>query len=163
SPKRARRELDFYLALGPATAATAGDAAPETLRIFSHARALLGNSGTPTEQMTVLWGAYLAHSERAEHSSALEVVRQFLDLADRYEHPGMSALANRFMGQTLGYMGAFVESRAQLERTLELCAAHRETIAAYRRFGTDDEVMAQLFLASTLLLLGYPQQSAAAM
>jgi tetratricopeptide (TPR) repeat protein len=163
SPERVRRELNFYLALGPATAATAGDAAPETLRIFSHARALLGDAGTPTEQMTVQWGAYLAHSERAEHSSALEVARQFLAFANRYEHPGMSALANRFMGQTLNYMGAFVEARLQLERTLALCAAHQETIAAYRRFGTDDEVMALMFLASTLLILGYPEQSDAAM
>ncbi len=163
SPKRVRQELDFYLALGPATAATEGDAAPETLRIFSHARELLGDTGTPSEQMTVLWGAYLAHSERAEHSSALEVARQFLALADHHEHPGISALANRFMGQTLNYMGAFADARPQLERTLALCAAHQETIAAYRRFGTDDEVMALSSLATTLLLLGYPEQSAATM
>jgi predicted ATPase/class 3 adenylate cyclase len=163
SPKRVRQELDFYLALGPAMAATEGDAAPETLRVFSHARELLGNTGTPSEQMTVFWGAYLAHSERAEHGSALEVAQQFLALADHHEHSGMSALANRFMGQTLNYMGAFVDARHQLERTLALCAAHQGTIATYRRFGTDDEVMALSFLASTLLLLGYPEQSAAAM
>jgi predicted ATPase/class 3 adenylate cyclase len=163
SAGRGRKELDFYLALGPAMAATEGDAAPETLRVFSRARELLGDTGTPSEQMTVLWGAYLAHSERAEHGSALEVARQFLALADHHEHPGMSALANRFMGQTLNYMGAFVDARLQLERTLALCAAHQETIAAYRRFGTDDEVMALSFLASTLLLLGHPEQSAATM
>jgi predicted ATPase len=74
----------------------------------------------------------------------------------------MSALANRFMGQTLHFMGAFVEARVHLERTLDLCAANEETIAAYRRFGTDDRVNALSFLASTLLLLGYPEQSAAA-
>ena len=68
SPKRVRKELDFYLALGPAVAATEGDAAPETLRVFSHARDLLGDGGTLTEQMTVLWGTYLAHSMRAEHT-----------------------------------------------------------------------------------------------
>ena len=132
------------------------------LEVFSHARDLLGNAGTPSEQMTVFWGAYFAHSMRAEHSAALEVARQCLALAEHHEHPGMSALANRFMGQTLNYMGAFVDARLQLERTLALCAAHQETIAAYRRFGTDDEVMALSFLASTLLLLGYPEQSAAA-
>src|SRR5262245_37717837 len=49
SPERVRKELDFYLALGPATAATEGDAAPETLRVFSHARELLGDGGTLTE------------------------------------------------------------------------------------------------------------------
>ena len=73
----------------------------------------------------------------------------------------MSALANRFMGQTLYYMGAFAQARVHLERTLAICAANQEAIAAYRRFGTDDQVRASSFLASTLLLLGYPEQSAA--
>ena len=112
--------------------------------------------------MTVLWGAYLAQSERAEHRLALDVARQFLALAADNEHPGLSALANRFMGQTLNFMGAFVDARTQLERTLAICASHRETIAAYRRFGTDDEVMALSFLAMTLLALGHPDQSDAA-
>jgi class 3 adenylate cyclase/predicted ATPase/ABC-type transport system involved in cytochrome c biogenesis ATPase subunit len=162
SPERVRKELDFYLALGPAMAATEGDAAPETLRVFSHARELLGDGGTLTEQMTVLWGAYLAHSMRAEHTAARDIARQCLALAAHHEHPGMSALANRFMGQTLHFMGAFVEARVHLERTVDLCAANEETIAAYRRFGTDDRVNALSFLASTLLLLGYPEQSATA-
>jgi len=157
-----RKELDFYLALGPAVAATEGDATPETLRVFSHARALLGGGGTLTEQMTVIWGTYLAHSMRAEHAAALAVARQCLALAAQYDHPGVSALANRFMGQTLNFMGAFVDARYHLERALAICAANQEAIAAYRKFGTDDQVMALSFLASTLLPLGYPEQSAAA-
>jgi hypothetical protein len=54
----------------------------------------------------------------------------------------MLALANRFMGQTLWMMGAFVDARLHLERTLDLCAANQETITSYRRFGADDEVSA---------------------
>jgi len=161
SAERVRKELDFYLALGPAMAATEGYATPETLRVFSHARELLGDGGTLTEQMTVLWGTYLAHSMRAEHTAALEVARQCLALAAEHEHPGMAALANRFTGQTLYFMGAFVDARLHLERTLDLCAAHQETITSYRKFGTDDQVRALSFLASTLLVLGYPEQAAA--
>ena len=56
-------------------AATEGDAAPETSRVFARARDLLGDGGTSTEQMTVLWGNYLAHSMRAENIAALEVAR----------------------------------------------------------------------------------------
>jgi len=160
SPERVRKELDFYLALGPAVAATEGDAAMETSKVFARARELLGDSGTPTEQMTVLWGNYLAHSIRAEHAAAIEVARQCLTLASEHEHLGMSALANRFMGQTLHFMGAFVEARGHLERTLEICAANQEAIATYRRFGTDDQVNTLTFLAVTLFLLGYPDRSA---
>jgi class 3 adenylate cyclase/tetratricopeptide (TPR) repeat protein len=162
SSERVRKELDFYLALGPAVAATEGDAAHETSRVFQHARDLLGDGGTLKEQMTILWGTCLAHSMRAEHTAALEVARQCLTLAADHEHPGVSALANRFMGQTLYFMGALVDARAHLERTLALCATNPETIATYRRFGVDDQVNSLSFLASTLLLLGYPEQSAAA-
>jgi class 3 adenylate cyclase/tetratricopeptide (TPR) repeat protein len=162
SPQRRRKELEFYLALGPAVAATDGFARPEPWKVFSHARDLLGDGGTLTEQTTVLWGAYLAHSMRAEHIAALEVARQCLALGAHHEHPGVSALGDRFTGQTLNFMGAFVDARLHLEQALALCAANQETIAAYRRYGTDDQVTALAFLASTLLLLGYPEQSAAA-
>ena len=118
SPERVRKELDFYLALGPAVAATEGDAAHETSRVFSHTRELLGGGGTLKEQMTILWGTYLAHSMRAEYTAALEDAQQCLALAADHKHPGVSALANRFMGQTLHFMGAFVDARAHLERTL---------------------------------------------
>jgi len=67
------------------------------------------------------------------------------------------------MGQTLSFMGALYFSRLHLQRTLALCAANQETIATYRKFGSDDQVMAFSFLASTQLLLGYPEQAATAM
>jgi tetratricopeptide (TPR) repeat protein len=141
-------------------AATEGFAKPETWGVFSHARDLLGDGGTLTEQMTVLWGTYLSHSMQAEHNAALKVARQLVALAAHHEHWGFSALGNRFAGQTLNFMGAFVDARLHLERALDLCAANRETIAAYRKYGTDDQATALAFLASTLLLLGYPEQSA---
>jgi predicted ATPase len=161
SAKRIRKELDFYLALGPAMAATEGYAAPGTLRAFSHARDLLGEGGTPTEQMTVLWGVNLAHFMRGENIAAREVAHRCLALAAEHEHPGMSALANRFMGQTLWMMGAFVEARSHLERALDVCAANQETITSYRTFGVDDKVAALSVLSRTLWILGYPEQAAA--
>ena len=162
SSDRARKELDFYLSLGPAVAATEGDGAEETVKVFSRARQLLGDRGTLKEQTTILWGAYLAHAIRGEHGAALEVAQQCLALGTGHNHPGVLALANRFMGQTLHSMGAFVESRTHLERTLALCANNSETIATYRSFGVDDQVYTLAFLAITLLILGHPLQSAAA-
>jgi class 3 adenylate cyclase/tetratricopeptide (TPR) repeat protein len=158
SPQRPRKELEFYLALGPAMAATEGFARPGPWNVFSRARELLGDGGTPTERMTVLWGAYLAHSMQAEHAAALDVARQCLKIGG---HPGISALGNRFTGQTLSFMGKFIDARLHLEESIALCAAHGEPITDYRKFGTDDQVTALAFLAPTLLLLGYPEQSAA--
>jgi class 3 adenylate cyclase/tetratricopeptide (TPR) repeat protein len=161
SPERVRKELDFYLALGPAVAATEGYATPETLRVFSHARDLLGEGGTLTEQMTVLWGVYLAHAMRAEYTAAREVAQQCMALAAEHKHPGISALAYRFMGQTLWSVGAFIDARVHLERALDLCAANPETITSYRRFGADDQVTALSSLSRTLWILGSPQRAAA--
>ena len=98
SDMRIRKELDFLLALGPATSATEGYAAPEALGVFLRARDLLGDGGTPTEQMTVLWGIYLVHSNRAEHTAARDIAQRCLSLATQYNHPGMLALATRFHG-----------------------------------------------------------------
>ena len=162
APTRAGKELELHLALGPAMAATEGYATPETRQVFSRARDLLGEGGTPKEQMTVLWGAYLAHGMQAEHDAAREVAREFLELAEHHQHPAVSALANRFMGQTLYWTGKFADARLHLERTLALCVDHQETIVAYRRFGSDDQTAALSHFASTLVVLGYPEQSAAA-
>ncbi|MDA9435143.1 hypothetical protein XH88_25730 [Bradyrhizobium sp. CCBAU 51627] len=160
SPQRDRRELDFYMALGPAVAATEGDAAPETSRVFSRARALLGESASLEERMTILWGNYLAHSMRAEYSTALDDARHCLALAAEYDHPGVSVLATRFIGQTLHFTGDFAEARGHLERALALCSTNPATMSSYRRFGVDDAVNSLAWLSSTLLLLGYPEQSA---
>lgn len=160
SPQRTRTELEFYLALGPAMAAIEGYAAPGTMKVFSYARKLLGDGGTLTEQMTVLWGAFLAHNMRAEHDDALEVAKRCLTLAERHEHSGMSVLANRFIGQTLNVMGALVDARLYLERTIDLCAANEKAIGGYRGFGIDDRVSAMFNLSRALLLLGYPDRSA---
>jgi class 3 adenylate cyclase/tetratricopeptide (TPR) repeat protein len=162
SPTRARTELDLYLALGPAMAVTEGFATAETRRVFSHARDLLGDGGTPKEQMTVLWGTYLARGMQAEHDAAREVARQFLALAEHDQHPAVSALANRFMGQTLVMLGQFADARLHFERTVALCTANQDTIVAYRRYGVDDHSGALSHYATTLAMLGYPEQSVAA-
>jgi predicted ATPase len=156
-----RKELDFYLALGPATAATRGYAASETLDAFLHANRLLADDGTPTEQMTVFWGAHLAHTIRAEHIAARNVANQLLALGVEQRQPGLLALGNRFLGQTLWMMGAFVDARSHLERTIEICAANEETIASYRKFGVDDQVNASSALSRTLWILGYPEKATA--
>jgi predicted ATPase len=159
SLNRTRKELDFYLALGPAMAATQGYAASETLNAFLHANRLLADDGTPTEQMTVFWGAYMAHTIRAEHVAARNVANQILALGAEQRHPGLLALGNRFLGQTLWMMGGFVDARAHLERTIEICAANEETITSYRKFGADDQVNASSGLSRTLWVLGYPEKA----
>ena len=162
SPERVRKELDFYLALGPAVAATEGYAAPETLRVFSHARDLLGDGGTLTEQMTVLWGIYLAHTMRAENIAAREVAQQCLALAAEHEHPGMSALANRFMGQTLGRWALSLTRALIWSGPSNFARPIRRRSRLIEGSAPTTEVTALSSLSRTLWILGYPEQAAAA-
>src|SRR5258708_16689727 len=96
---------------------------------------------------------------RGENIDALEVARQCLALATAHDHPGMLALAHRFMGQTLWMVGDFVDARFHLEKTLELCAANQNTIASYRRFGAAAQVHAPSSLSHPLSLSSHPHQS----
>jgi class 3 adenylate cyclase/tetratricopeptide (TPR) repeat protein len=161
SDERVRQEREFYLGLGPALAATEGHATPETLKVFSQVRELLSAGGASiTEQITFLWGVHLAYAMAGEHAAAHETAQQCLALATKHEHPGMLAMANRFTGQTLFFMGAFNDARVHLERALHFCATNEETITSYRRFGADDQVTALSALSRTLWILGYPQQAA---
>ena len=160
SEERVRQELKFYLALGPALAATEGHATPETLKIFSQVRELLSAGASIAEQITFLWGVHLAYAMAGEHAAAHETAQECLALATKHEHPGMLAMANRFAGQTLFFMGAFNDARVHLERALQFCTTNQETITSYRRFGADDEVTALSALSRTLWILGYPQQAA---
>ena len=161
SRDRARKELDLYLALGPAMAATQGYAASETLNAFLHAGRLLTDDGTSSEQMTVLWGSHMAHSIRAEHIAAHNVANQILTLGSEQRHPGLLALGNRFLGGSLWMMGAFVDARSHLEQTIEICAANEQTITTYRKFGSDDQVIAWSMLSRTLWILGYLEKATA--
>ena len=111
--------------------------------------------------MTVLWGVHLAYAMGGQHVAAHETAQQCLALAEKHEHPGILALAHRFMGQTLFFMGSFIEARFHLERSLALCAANQNAITSYRRFGADDQVTALSALARTLWILGFPEQAAA--
>jgi class 3 adenylate cyclase/tetratricopeptide (TPR) repeat protein len=162
TPERSRRELDFYLALAPAVAATRGYSAPETQSVFLHARDLLADGGTLAEQMAVLWGAYNTHNARGETIAARQVAQQILTLASQHEHVGMSALGHRFMGFTLSRLGAFVDARFHYQRVLDLCVTNQETITAFRRFGVDDHAVSLSGFSITLWILGYAKQAATA-
>ena len=159
SVERHRRELALQMPLGPAMMALKGAAAPETVQIFSRARELLTEDATLAEQMNVLMGLWLSRGVSGDLAGAREVAQQCLSLATQHQHAGAEARANRYVGQTRLMMGELVEARRHLERTLELCDAHQAIVL---HFLDDNRVHALSQLGWTLWLLGYPDQSAAA-
>jgi tetratricopeptide (TPR) repeat protein len=161
SPERDRKELDLYLPLSPAMSAMKGFAAPETVRVMSRARALLGSSGSLAEQMSVLSGLYLVHYMNGpDFEKALGVAQQCLTLATGHKHTEAIAQANRFIGQALWARGELVQARRHLEECIRLSG---DANPNELRFSLSNNGLGALsFLALVLQLLGCFDESAAA-
>jgi predicted ATPase len=149
------------MALGTATRATKGHAAPETLSVYSRARDLLDDSVAVKEQIAVLYGLWSVNVVRMEYALGRDVARQSLALAARHDDPEASAFANRMMGLTLWAMGEFAEAGPHLERTVALYAPGQANTTDLR-YSQDHAVWSLAILALILWPLGYPDQAAAA-
>ena len=58
--ERARQELAFRTALGPALLATSGWGAPEAMETYLRARALCERIGSPAQLFPILWGTWMS-------------------------------------------------------------------------------------------------------
>jgi tetratricopeptide (TPR) repeat protein len=159
--ERNRRELDLHLSLGQMMRATQGYAAPDTLRVFSRARDLLGEGATVDEQKTVLYGLWSVHYVRAEHTSARAVADQCLALAPQAQDADVAALANMLIGCSLLAMGALTDSRHHLGRTRDLSLANKAD-PIVSRFSQNNGIAALSYLAWALWPLGYLDQAVTA-
>jgi tetratricopeptide (TPR) repeat protein len=159
--ERERRELEFYLVLGPATRAINGHAAPETLNVFAGARDRLGEHATVSEKMSVLYGLFGVHFVRGEHAAAHAVACEAATLAMANADTDLPARADALMGHVLWAMGEFVEARVYLERALEMDSPDTRA-PGDQRFSDNHRVAVLSFLAHTLWALGYPEQAVTA-
>ena len=146
------------MALGTATRATKGHAAPETLRVYSRARDLLDDSVGAKQQIAVLYGLWTVNVVRMEYTAGQEVAEQSLAVAARHAEPEAMAFASRMMGLTLWAMGEFAAARPHLERAVELYAPGQGN-ATDLRYSQDHAVWALSMLALALWSLGYPDQA----
>ena len=84
SPARDHRELRFDLALGPAMRAIKGHATVEVLAVYSRARELLNDAASSREQMSVLYGLWIAHFTRWD-TATRELAQEMIALAERHK------------------------------------------------------------------------------
>jgi class 3 adenylate cyclase/tetratricopeptide (TPR) repeat protein len=150
---RDQSELRLQMALGSASRAIHGHAAPETLRIYSRARDLLDETVPVKEQMAVLYGAFSVPFVRGEYVSARPVAEQALAVAAKVEDPEATAFANRMMGITEWATGEFALSVSHLVRAAELYAPETGNITDLR-YSQDHAVWSLSLLALSLWPLG---------
>ena len=130
-PERQRRELGFQLALGQASLAARGFAAPETGRAYARASELCRELGDVSEFFPALYGQFIVHFQRGELAVAHEAARDLLQLAENRGDAAARVTGHRIVGSALYHLGRLVESRAHLEEGLALYEPERDRGSAF--------------------------------
>ena len=158
-PERAGVELQFRLALGPAYMAIRGYAAPEVEACYQRARELCRELGdTPPQLVRALHGLWTNHIVRAQHTSALALGEQVLQLGAATNDDGSLLQGNMEVGWSHFFLGELEQAREHLERVLALYDHERHSSHAFT-YGDNPATSARTVLASVLWLLGYPDQA----
>ncbi|CAH2405050.1 adenylate/guanylate cyclase domain-containing protein [Mesorhizobium ventifaucium] len=158
SEERSRRELSIQLALGSTHVAAHGFAAPPTADAYGRARELCEELGETRQLFPVLYGLSLYHIYAAEFTEARSVADRLLELAEADNDSGLSFFAHRAAGVSAFPAGEFTRARIHLEEALALYdpRAHRSPAFVY---AFDPRVVCLVYLARTLLPLGFPDQA----
>ena len=157
-PERRRREVGLQLALGPALIAAKGFAAPQTGRAYARACELCREAGDTSDLFPALYGQSAVHWQRAELAAAHEVARELLRLAEEQGDAAAEVVGHRLVGSFLFQLGRLTESRAHLEAGVALYDPVRDRSSRFV-YAIDSGVVCLLWLAQTLLALGYPEQA----
>jgi class 3 adenylate cyclase/predicted ATPase len=161
TPERSRQELVVQMTLGPALMATKGAGAPEVKLLYTRARELCEHVGEPSELFRVLWGEWYGYNLRGEHKKARELGEQLLTLARHVGDPDLLLEAHHALWAILFYGGEAAAARPHLEQGLRLYNPERHRSHAGRYGGHDPGVCCRMVAASSLWLLGYPDQAVA--
>jgi class 3 adenylate cyclase/predicted ATPase len=157
-PERAGMELQFRLTLGPAYMAIRGYAAPEVEACYQRARELCRELGDTPQLVPVLHGLWAYHIVRAQHTSALALGEQVLQLGAATNDDGLLLQGNMEVGWSLFFLGELEQAREHLERVLALYDHERHSSHAFT-YGDNPATSARSVLSSVLWLLGYPDQA----
>ena len=103
--ERQRRELGLQLALGQASIAARGFAAPETGRAYARARELCRELGDVPELFPALYGRFVVHFQRGELAVAHEAARELLRSAEERGDAAARVTGHRMVGAALYQLG----------------------------------------------------------
>jgi DNA-binding winged helix-turn-helix (wHTH) protein/predicted ATPase len=160
TPDRARQELWLHITLGVPLIATEGYAAPDVGIAYSKARALCERLGDTPEISQVLWGLWVFHALKAELSTALEIAKELLRLADRLPYPGIALRGHWAMEITFTHMGQFALAVEHFDKAIALYQPdqHRDDAFLY---ALNPGVALRCFAAWSLWFVGQPDRALA--
>ena len=157
--ERLRLEVELRLALGQMLRAAKGTAAPETEAAFRRAREVSEQSGDDAGLAQALHGLALCYYNRADLGIAHVAGSEFLALAERAGDAEALLRAHQTLGYVSFALGRPAAARSHLEKATELAHTPRHEIDPELQ-PMDRHVPSTLvYLAWSLLILGYPDQA----
>jgi predicted ATPase len=157
TPDRIQREVDMHMTLGASLLATKGYAAPELGKTYAYARHLCQHLGNPRQLFMVLRGLWNYYQGRAEYRMAHELGEQLLSLAQQVQDSAMLLAAHRALGATFFWGGAVASAHTHFAQGIALYDLQQHRASTFL-YGEDAGVVCRTLDASTLWLLGYPDQ-----
>jgi predicted ATPase len=158
--ERLQRELDLQLALGRASIAAKGFAAPETGSAYARARELCHELGATPELFPVLYCQSVFYFQRGELAEVHRIAWELLLLGEQRGDDAAQVTGHRIIGGALCQPGRFTESRDAFEQALALYDPARDRASAVV-YAIDSRVMCKSWLAHLYLILGDPERAIA--
>jgi class 3 adenylate cyclase/tetratricopeptide (TPR) repeat protein len=158
SPERVTEELRLQLMLTTPLAATLGYTHAELEETCNRARDLCGQENDSPQLLAVLGRLFSIYYNRGELTTASELTRRMLALAERVGDNRLLLWAHYSMGFNLQAQGDFLSARFHMEQSIALYQP--EQSAAYDHDWVQHPGPTALgMLAYVLYTLGYPDQA----
>jgi predicted ATPase len=158
TPAHLEQELEFLTTLGPAQQALKGFGAPEVRQTYTRAQELTQKVGETPQLFPALWGVWYFYAIRPEEKKAVELGEQLVTLAQRLQDPTLLMVAYRSLGASLFVYGEPAQALECLRKGIALYDPQKHRSLAFV-YGQDIGVVCKGWMAFSLLLLGYPDQS----
>jgi adenylate cyclase len=155
-PARDHEELAVRLARGPALQTTRGYASADVEQNYARAGQLADEIGAPAERFQARWGTWLVASHRASATTALELGRELLALAERLDDPALLLEGHHALWPVLTWLGDAAGARRHLEQGLALYSKTGHRSHAFLYGGHDPGVCCWKVASWASWLLGYP-------
>jgi predicted ATPase len=145
--------LRLQTSLGNALIWAKGYSAPETSAAFARARELASCVEDPSQRFSAYYGLWVGHLTRCEPVPMRQMAELFLRETTARPDCPETLVAHRISGVTCFYFGDFAGAHEHFQKTIELYdqARHADFV---NRFGQDPRVVAEIFDALTLWVLG---------
>lgn len=131
SPQRDEHDIDLSVALGLATSATQGYAAPAVEEAYRRSLELCRKHENHAVLFPALRGLCTFYIVRAELATAHDLAEECVRVAEQSGSPADLIESATALGYTLVYEGALAAGREQLERAVALYRAHAGETLAY--------------------------------